>query len=301
MTAFCRYLDANDHIRLALFEAANPAAPRVCPLSELLSDRQEQLLANSNELFAWDADQLAAIGKPRDDQWSPAPPQLLPPVGSPEKIICIGLNYLDHAIETGAEPPDQPVVFGKFNNTLIGHGHAVELPSISRAVDYEAELVVVIGKTVRHVAPEQAMRHVFGYTAGHDVSARDWQIGRPGGQWLLGKSFETFAPVGPAVVTADAFGDPGDVRVRMHLNEETVQDSRSSQLIFDIPTLISHLSQFMTLRPGDLIFTGTPPGVGAARTPPRYLQPGDVCSVEIEGIAPLTNPCRSSGGHSTIR
>lgn len=292
MTAFCRYVDANDRTRLALFDATNSAAPRVCPLADLLSDQQEQLLANGNELFAWHADQLDAIGTPRDDQWSSAPPRLLPPVGSPEKLICIGLNYLDHAIETGAEPPDQPVVFGKFNNTLIGHGDAIVLPSISQEVDYEAELVVVIGKAARHVAAEEAMDHVFGYTAGHDVSARDWQKGRPGGQWLLGKSFETFAPVGPAVFTADTFGDPGDVRVRMHLNEETVQDSRTSQLIFDIPTLISHLSQFMTLQPGDLIFTGTPPGVGAAKTPPRYLQPGDVCSVEIQGMPPLTNPCQ---------
>lgn len=293
MTAFCRYLDAYSKVRLALFDSTNSNVKRVCPLSELVGDEQEQLLANTNDLFSWSAEQLASIATPDDAMWLPAPDQLLPPVGTPEKILCIGLNYLDHAIETGAEPPDQPVVFSKFNNTLIGHGHTIVLPSISDQVDYEAELVVVIGKAARHVSKEDAMQHVFGYTAGHDVSSRDWQKGRPGGQWLLGKSFETFAPLGPAVVTADEIHDPGSVRVRMHLNADTVQDSTTAQLIFDIPTLIAHLSQFMTLRPGDLIFTGTPPGVGAAKSPPRFLQSGDRCSVEIDGIGTLTNDCQN--------
>lgn len=293
MTAFCRYLDSDSKVRLALYDATNPDAPRVCPLAEWLDESQETLLANTNELFRWDADRLATM-VPRDaTSWSPAPSRLLPPVGTPEKVICIGLNYLDHAIETGSPAPDQPVVFSKFNNALVGHGDTIVLPSISEQVDYEAELVVVIGKTARHVSQATAMQHVFGYTAGHDVSSRDWQKGRSGGQWLLGKSFETFAPLGPAVVTADAFGDPSDVRVRMHLNEETVQDSTTAQLIFDIPTLIAHLSQFMTLRPGDLIFTGTPPGVGAAKTPPRFLKHGDRCVVEVDGIGKLGNACQS--------
>jgi 2-keto-4-pentenoate hydratase/2-oxohepta-3-ene-1,7-dioic acid hydratase in catechol pathway len=162
---------------------------------------------------------------------------------------------------------------------------------LSQEVDYEAELVVVIGRTTRHVAVKDALKCVAGYTCGHDVSARDWQKGRPGGQWLLGKSFDTFGPIGPWLVTTDEIPDPSNLRVRMHLSGEVVQDSTTRQLIFDIPQLISHLSKIMTLKAGDLIFTGTPPGVGMAKTPPRFLRHGDVCTVEIEGIGPLTNPC----------
>ena len=229
----------------------------------------------------------------KDLTWQPTPDRLLPPVPPPEKIICIGLNYRDHAIETGSEIPSEPIVFSKFGTALVGHGDAIVLPRIADEVDYEAELVVVIGKTVRHVAVADAMDFVFGYTCGHDVSARDWQKGRPGGQWLLGKSFDTFAPVGPCVVTKDEIPDPGNVRVQFHLNGQTVQESTTAQLIFNIPTLISHLSSIMTLKPGDLIFTGTPPGVGAAKTPPVFLEPGDDCVVEITGIGRLSNTCQS--------
>jgi 2-keto-4-pentenoate hydratase/2-oxohepta-3-ene-1,7-dioic acid hydratase in catechol pathway len=229
----------------------------------------------------------------QDASWQPIPDQLLPPVPAPEKILCIGLNYRDHAIETGSEIPTLPVVFSKFNSALLGHGGQIALPAISKNVDYEAELVVVIGKSARNVSTDEAMDFVFGYTCGHDVSARDWQKGRPGGQWLLGKTFDTFAPVGPCVVTKDEISDPGNVRVRMHLNDETVQDSTTDQLIFDIPSLISHLSSFMTLKPGDLIFTGTPPGVGAARNPPVFLKHDDHCVVEIDGIGKLSNVCVS--------
>jgi len=220
------------------------------------------------------------------------PAQLLPPVPPPEKVICIGLNYLDHAIETGAEPPTEPVVFSKFNTAIVGHGDAIVLPKISKEVDYEAELVVVIGDTARHITADQAIGKVAGYTCGHDVSARDWQKGRPGGQWLLGKSFDTFGPIGPWMVTADEIADPSDLTVRMYLGDEKVQESTTAQLIFDIPHLIAHLSTIMTLHAGDLIFTGTPPGVGAARKPPRFLRPGDICTVEIPAIGRLTNPCR---------
>ena len=226
-------------------------------------------------------------------EWQAMPDRLLPPVPTPEKVICIGLNYRDHAIETGSEIPSEPVVFSKFNTALVGDGDSIVLPSISDQVDYEAELVVVIGKVAKHVSVADAMEHVFGYTCGHDVSARDWQKGRPGGQWLLGKSFDTFAPIGPCVVTKDELPDPGNVRVQMHLNGETVQDSTTAQLIFDIPTLVSRLSSNMTLKPGDLIFTGTPPGVGAARKPPLFLKPGDQCAVEIDGIGRLSNSCES--------
>lgn len=299
MAAFCRYLEPSGQVRFALYHADttdSSSSPRVCPIAKLMDKSTEELLANSNEIFSWTPPQIANIPQPTTAQLQPAPEKFLPPVSESEKVICIGLNYLDHAIETGAEPPTEPVVFSKFSSSLIGSGEDIVLPMISTKVDYEAELVVVIGKTARHVSPADALQCVFGYTAGHDVSARDWQKGRPGGQWLLGKTFDTFAPVGPAIVTADQFGNASDVSVKMvvgnEAGEETVQSSTTAQLIFDIPTLISHLSKFITLRPGDLIFTGTPPGVGDARVPPRYLKDGDRCSVVIDGMGPLTNTCR---------
>lgn len=299
MAAFCRYQEPSGQVRFALYHAGtadSSSSPRVCPLAKLIDSSTEELLANSNKIFDWTAEQIASIPQPTMAQWQTAPEKFLPPATFTEKVICIGLNYLDHAIETGAEPPTEPIVFSKFSSSLIGSGEDIVLPRLSTKVDYEAELVVVIGKAARHVSPADAMQYVFGYTAGHDVSARDWQKGRPGGQWLLGKGFDTFAPVGPAVVTADQFGSADDVSVKMVLGnevgEEIVQSSTTAQLIFDIPTLISHLSKFMTLRPGDLIFTGTPPGVGDARVPPRYLTNGDRCTVVIEGIGSLTNVCR---------
>ena len=237
-----------------------------------------------------DAD-FFSLSPPTDPQWRPLPERLLPPIPMPGKIICIGLNYRDHALETGSEIPSEPVVFSKFNTAVVGHGDAIRIPSIAKRVDYEAELVVVMGRVTKNVSVDRVREHVFGYTCGHDVSARDWQKGRPGGQWLLGKTFDTFAPMGPCVVTADELGDASRLRVRMHLNGETVQDSTTEQLIFDIPTLLSHLSSVMTLEPGDVIFTGTPPGVGAAKDPPVFLQDGDHCTVEIEGIGRLTNHC----------
>jgi len=216
--------------------------------------------------------------------------QWLPPVVAPSKIICIGLNYADHASETGAETPTLPVVFSKFPTALIGHREPIRLPAISEKVDYEAELVVVIGKSGRNIPAAHATRHVFGYTCGHDVSARDWQKGRPGGQWLLGKTFDSFAPLGPWIVTADQPDQAADLRVQFRLNGQTLQDSSTRHFIFSIATLIEHLSKFVTLLPGDLLFTGTPSGVGVARTPPVFLKSGDLAEVEIEGIGTLANP-----------
>lgn len=277
----CRFYDSR---RQAVYGLATKYG--MIPLSALLDPQptDETIMGRLEEVIA-----AAATAKP--EQAVEMPTSLLPPVPPPEKVICIGLNYLDHAIETGAKPPTEPIVFSKFNTALIGDGDAIVLPSLSQEVDYEAELVVVIGRTARHVAVKDALKCVAGYTCGHDVSARDWQKGRPGGQWLLGKSFDTFGPIGPWLVTTDEIPDPSNLRVRMHLSGEVVQDSTTRQLIFDIPQLISHLSKIMTLKAGDLIFTGTPPGVGMAKTPPRFLRHGDVCTVEIEGIGPLTNPC----------
>ena len=280
--ALCRFDAGGKRPQYALYRPG-----QICPLAALTEDVPVEA-----ELFERGAAWLADLPAPAEDQWQDAPATLLPPVPPPEKILCIGLNYRDHALETGVDPPSEPVVFGKFNNALVGHGESIQLPAVAEQVDYEAELVVILGRSVKQVSKVEAAEAIFGYSCGHDVSARDWQKGRPGGQWLLGKSFDSFAPVGPCLVTTRDLPDATDLRVRMHLGDETVQDSTTAQLIFDVPTLIAHLSQIMTLRPGDLIFTGTPPGVGMARKPPRFLKAGDVCEVQIEGIGTLSNPCR---------
>lgn len=215
--------------------------------------------------------------------------EFLPPISNMEKVICIGTNYADHAREMGGEPPEIPVVFNKFPSAISAHFSEVRLPTISSKVDFEAELVVVIGKGGRNIAVDLAMDHVFGYCCGNDISARDWQKGRPGGQWLLGKTFDTFAPIGPAIVTKDAIPDPQNLSIQLRLNGELMQDSSTKHLIFPIDFLISHISKFVTLKPGDLIFTGTPPGVGAGRKPPLFLQDGDQLEVEIEGLGVLKN------------
>lgn len=214
---------------------------------------------------------------------------LLPPVPDPQKVICVGLNYADHAAESGAEVGEEPVIFNKFPTTLRAHGETIVLPAESDKVDYEAELVVVIGIGGRYIPTETALQHVAGYAVGHDVSARDWQLHKPGGQWLLGKTFDTFAPLGPELVTRDEVPDPGQLAIRLRLNGQTMQDSNTRQLIFGIEYLVSYISKICTLLPGDLIYTGTPPGVGAARKPPVFLQPGDSVEVEIEGIGLLRN------------
>jgi 2-keto-4-pentenoate hydratase/2-oxohepta-3-ene-1,7-dioic acid hydratase in catechol pathway len=216
--------------------------------------------------------------------------KLVPPIPSPEKIICIGLNYADHAAETGVKAPPEPIVFCKFPTAISGDWSPIVLPRVSKEVDYEAELVVVIGRGGRHIPREQVREHIAAYCCGNDVSARDWQIRKPGGQWLLGKSFDTFAPIGPRLVTADEIPDPGNLAIRLRLNGRVMQDSSTAQLIFPVDELIAYVSQVCTLAPGDLIFTGTPPGVGFARKPPVFLQPGDTVEVEIENIGILRNP-----------
>ena len=215
--------------------------------------------------------------------------QLTAPIPNPGKVICIGKNYADHAAEMGGAPPELPVVFNKFPSAICGPEDPVELPAISEQVDWEAELVVVIGRTARQVSESDARQHVFGYTCGNDVSARDWQKGKPGGQWLLGKTFDTFAPIGPMIVTTDEISDPHNLGVQLTLNGESMQSGNTRDLIFTIDFLISHLSRFVTLEPGDLLFTGTPAGVGAGRQPPRFLQAGEQMTVEIDGIGSLSN------------
>ncbi len=221
--------------------------------------------------------------------FAPDTVQLLPPVPDPSKILCIGLNYVDHARETGAAIPSEPVVFNKLPGALLHHGGIIRLPGVSRRVDYEAELVLVIGKQGRDIAEENALEHVAGYCCGNDVSARDWQKEKPAGQWFLGKTFDTFAPTGPYLVTADEIGDPGNLELTLRLNGRVMQHSNTNQFIFPIPKLIAYVSQVCTLTPGDLIFTGTPAGVGDSRKPPSYLQPGQTLEVEIERVGILRN------------
>ncbi|HMP04775.1 MAG TPA: fumarylacetoacetate hydrolase family protein [Lacipirellulaceae bacterium] len=217
--------------------------------------------------------------------------KLLAPVPDPKKVFGIGLNYRDHAVESGMAIPDEPIVFVKASSAIAGPDETIRLPSLSTEVDYEAELVVVIGQRAAAVPESQAMRYVAGYTIGNDVSARDWQLRKPGGQWTLGKSFSTFAPIGPALVTRDEIPDPHVLPIGLRLNGREMQRSSTSQLIFRIDQLIAYLSRICPLEPGDLIFTGTPPGVGFARKPPVFLHPGDVCEITIDGLGTLRNPC----------
>lgn len=212
------------------------------------------------------------------------------PIARPGKIVCVGLNYRDHAAESNMAIPTEPVLFPKYSNTVIGPGDKIVLPPDSTEPDYEAELVFVIGKTGRNIAKVEAMSHVAGYTCGHDVSARDYQLKRGSGQWMVGKTWDTFAPMGPVLVTADEDIDPHNLPIRCVVNGETLQNSNTSQFIFTIPEIIAYLSRIMTLEVGDCIFTGTPPGVGFARKPPVFLKDGDVAEIQIDGIGVLKNP-----------
>lgn len=217
--------------------------------------------------------------------------QLLAPI-VPTDILCIGLNYRAHAAETGAEVPANPMLFIKSSNALANPGDTISLPGNSTRVDYEGELVVVIGKDCKNVSRDRALQYVFGYTVGNDVSARDWQK-RPdlnGGQFARGKSFDSFAPIGPWIVTPDELTRTDHLNIQTRVSGEILQDSNTADMIFDVPAIIEFLSASKTLLPGTVILTGTPHGVGFARTPPVWLKPGDSVSIEIEKIGTLTNP-----------
>lgn len=246
--------------------------------------------------------------------WRPAPPSLSladvitggvlpPPTGEraaagdpvlpyrPATLYGIGLNYRDTIAEMGWEPPSEPYLFPKLSSSVIGTGEAVEFdPTLTRRVDWETELAVIIGTEARNVPEADAADHVFGYTVANDISARDLQ--ESDGQWLRGKGLDTFCPLGPVVVTADEIPDPHRLRVRTRVNGETVQDGTTADMVFRIPELIAHLSRFFTLRPGDVVLTGTPAGCGDFMRPPRALRDGDVLESEVEGIGCLVNPVR---------
>jgi len=211
------------------------------------------------------------------------------PIPDPPKILCMGLNYRDHAKEANMEIPKYPVIFAKYTNTVIGCGDPIVLPKNSSKPDYEAEFGFVIGKRARHIKAEDWRNYVFGYMNCNDVSARDYQMSVS--QWTMGKNFDTFAPMGPYLVSADEIDDPHNLNISLTLNGETMQTSNTRELIFKIPETVAFLSSVMTLEPGDVVLTGTPAGVGFSRKPPRWLTPGDEVVVRVEGLGELRNTC----------
>lgn len=216
--------------------------------------------------------------------------KLLAPIYDPEKVICVGMNYADHCSEQGIAIPKEPLLFNKWPSAIIASGDDIVMPATTRKLDYEVEMVIVIGKKARHVRKEDAMSYVAGYSVAHDVSARDLQLEMSGGQWMLGKCFDTSCPLGPAIVTADSIEDPHALRLTCELNGEVVQDSNTAQMVFKTADIIEYASRFFTLNPGDIILTGTPPGVGCFRKPePLWLKPGDVVTCTVEGIGSVTN------------
>jgi 2-keto-4-pentenoate hydratase/2-oxohepta-3-ene-1,7-dioic acid hydratase in catechol pathway len=267
-------LDGNSYIDVQASDASLPGSVRA-------------LLEGGPELLRRCA---ALAGKANAVRLPAADVRLTAPIPDPPKVICIGLNYRDHAEESGAAIPREPVVFSKFATAINGPHDPIVLPRVSQEVDYEAELVLVIGRKGRHIPRESAGSYLAGYMVGHDVSARDWQLKKEGRQWLAGKTFDTFAPTGPVLVTADEVPDVHALGIRLRLNGQTMQESNTRQLIFRAEDLVAYLSQVVTLQPGDLIFTGTPSGVGFARKPPVFLKAGDVVEVEIDTLGVLRNP-----------
>jgi len=269
------------------------AGERWLPVAELVPGGPATL----GELLAGGAAAIAALRVDADpariaaDGRAVADADLLAPVPRPGKIVAIGRNYREHVAEESAEPPPAPLVFAKFPSSIVGPGAEIRWdPALTQQVDWEAELGVVIGTAARNVSVDRALDHVLGYTCLHDVSARDLQFGD--GQWVRGKSLDTFCPIGPAIVTADEIADPQRLAISCTVDGEVVQESSTSMMYFGVAEIISFCSRSFTLEPGDVIATGTPGGVGAFRTPPRFLGDGSVVTVEIEGIGRLTNTCR---------
>jgi 2-keto-4-pentenoate hydratase/2-oxohepta-3-ene-1,7-dioic acid hydratase in catechol pathway len=217
--------------------------------------------------------------------------ELLAPLPAPPRIFCIGLNYRDHAIESKMELPKVPTVFMKLTSSVVGPGAEIVLPDNSKQPDYEAELAVVIGKGGSHLSASDWKEYIFGYTIVNDVSARDVQLATS--QWTLGKSFPTFCPCGPWIVSSDELEDPHQLDIKLSIDGEVLQHSNTRELIFRVPDLLAYISSIVPLQPGDIISTGTPQGVGLGRTPQRWLQPGETIQIEIEGIGRLTNPTRA--------
>ena len=275
-------------MRIARFNAGGSegwgfvCGERVCPvtdgtdLMDVLGDREA----------------LAGLYEAATPEYSLSDVRLLAPVPNPPQFLGIGLNYRLHAAETGAVIPESPICFPFFNSSIINPGDAIRLPPFTDKVDWEVELAVVIGKEACSVSEEDAVDHIAGYTIVNDVSARDIQLSE--GQWSRAKSFDTFKPMGPWIVTTDELGAAGDLDVKLWVNGDIKQDGETSDLIFKVPQLVSHMSQHLTLGVGAVISTGTPSGVGMARKPPEYLRPGDEVTLEVEGIDRLSNPVEAA-------
>ena len=281
-------------MRLLSFERDGRAVPGLAEGDQVVAlDALDSVLPGDwPSIFAAGAlEQVAALATSApSDAWRPrAGLRLLPPIPAPPKILCVGLNYRAHAAETGAKLPQTPIFFTRFASTLVGDGAPMVRPTASAQFDYEGELVAVIGRTAKHVAPDRALEHVVGYSIFNDGSLRDYQ--KAGKQWTLGKNADASGPFGPEIVTVDALprGASG-LAIETRVDGDVLQQGRTDDLIFDVAALVAKASEVMTLEPGTLFVTGTPPGVGLARTPPRWLRPGESVSVTIEGIGTLTNP-----------
>jgi 2,4-didehydro-3-deoxy-L-rhamnonate hydrolase len=283
----CSYVDDRERERLAVVadECALPATTLVADGPRTIAELFAGGAVALEKLRGADPDRVSREGAPMAEL------RLLAPVPRPGKVVAIGRNYRDHAMESGSEPPPAPLVFAKFPTSVVGPGADIQWDTaVTKQVDYEAELGVVIGVRARNVSVADALSFVLGYTCLDDVSARDLQFGD--GQWTRGKSLDTFCPTGPVIVTGDEIGDARDLAIRCLVNGEERQAARTSELYFGVAEIISHCSKAFTLEPGDIIATGTPSGVGAFRTPPVWLADGDEVVVEIDGIGRLANPCR---------
>lgn len=274
----CQFKDESGNIRLG----AQLDNGQITDVSSIAAD-VKTLIAQGNEGL----DRVASAVKSASDSVAMESLTIAPAIHNPEKIICVGLNYSDHCTEQNKPIPKEPVIFNKFPSAIIAAGEQIQLPKIGCNTDLEAELAIIISKEGRHVSQEDAMDYVFGYTIANDVSGRDWQKKRNGGQWLLGKTFDTFCPLGPII---DTGLDPSSLSIKSWIDDDLMQDSNTKYLIFNIPFIINWLSQICTLKPGDVILTGTPGGVGLHRTPPKFLQPGQTCTIEIEGLGRMVNP-----------
>lgn len=279
-------------MKLAMFQAPGGAALPGAVRDGRIHSLQPAGFGSVLEIVALAPSSLERIRRHLETTPDPGMPLeqavLLAPVARPPKILCAGLNYRDHAAEAKMKIPSVPTIFSKYSNTIIGPGSPVILPKNSGKPDYEAELAFVIGRGGRHIRAEDWREHVFGYLCFNDVSARDFQLATS--QWLMGKTFDGFAPTGPWITTADEIPDPHALSIELFLNGERMQASNTGEMIFKIPELIAFISSVLTLEPGDIVATGTPAGVGFSKKPPRWLRPGDEMAVRIERLGELRNP-----------
>lgn len=290
-------------MRLVRFTTAPTSVPRVGvqlhdngPIADVtavdagIPQCMKAVLAGGSEMLAR---MRAATSVART--FAPGEYTLEAPIPDPEKVLCVGMNYVDHCTEQNYPIPKEPLIFSKFSSSVVGpNADVIYNPKLVKKMDFEVELVIVVGKEGKNVSKANAMDYVAGYTVAHDVSARDWQMERNGKQWLLGKTMDTFCPIGPAIVTKDGLKDPHKLGIRCRLNGDTVQDSNTEQLIFKTEELIEWISALITIKPGDIILTGTPPGVGCFRNPPLWLKAGDVVECEIDGIGVVKNNIKHS-------